>query len=222
MRPPRRPKSSPSRFWCRTDDRGPESGVTIRERLQAVIDAEAHAIGQIRVTDEMVDAVLTLGRAHPNGKVVVTGMGKAGLMAQKFAATLRATGTQAVYLHPGDAAHGDLGVLGQDDDLVAFSTSGKTSEVLEVIASAKRLGVSSVIGITAHPDSGIREHCTVVIDMGTIAEPCHLGLTPSASSAVMLAIGDALALALAELNGFAREGFGLRHRAGYLGSEATR
>jgi arabinose-5-phosphate isomerase len=147
-------------------------------------------------------------------------MGKAGHVARKFASTLCSTGTPASYVHPGEAGHGDLGLVGPEDCLVAFSTSGKTREVLEMLRLGRHLGLRTVIGVTSHPDSDLRVLSDIVIDMGPITEPCPHKLTPSASIAVMLAISDALALALMELKGFSREDFGLRHHGGYLGRAA--
>jgi arabinose-5-phosphate isomerase len=190
------------------------------QQMQAVLQAEADAIAAIRVTSAYPHAVRVLHAT--SGKIVTTGMGKAGLMARKFASTLCATGTAAVYVHPGDAAHGDAGVIARHDAVVAFSTSGKTTEVLETIATARRVGVQFVIGITSHPDSDLRHVCDLILDMGVIQEPCPVGLTPSASAAVMLAIGDAVALTLAQVKGLTRADFGRWHRAGYLGQEATR
>lgn len=191
--------------------------MTIRERLDTVLRAEAAAIAAIPVTPALEEAVRILIECR--GKVVTMGMGKAGLIARKCAATLSSTGTPATFLHPGEAAHGDLGVLTPEDVIIAFSTSGKTAEVLEALEAAQRLGVFAVIGITSHPDSRFRAFCSVVVEMGRIEEPCPLGLTPSASSAVMLAIGDALALAVMEATGFTRQEFGRRHRGGYLGAQ---
>jgi arabinose-5-phosphate isomerase len=190
--------------------------VTIRERIEHVLQAEAKAILSVNVTPAFETAAYLI--AGCRGKVVTMGMGKAGIVARKMAATFCATRTPSVYLHPGDAAHGDLGVIEPHDVMVAFSTSGKTVEVLEAIASAKRLGVSVVIGITAHPDA-FAGKCDVLLNMGVVEEPCPLGLAPSASSAAMLAIGDAIALSVMELKGVSRRDFGLRHRGGYLGSQ---
>jgi arabinose-5-phosphate isomerase len=199
--------------------------MTIIERIAFVLRAESVAIASVPITPEAADAVVML--ANCVGKIVTMGMGKAGLMAQKMAATLCSTGTSAVFLHPGEAMHGDLGVLCRDDVLVVFSTSGKTDEVLEALDAARVLGVRTVIGITSHPDGPIRERCDVVLEMGVIEEPCPVGLTPSASCAAMLAIGDALSLAVMEVKGMGsdyamRKGFGDRHRAGYLGAVAIR
>lgn len=123
-------------------------------------------------------------------------------------------------MHPGEAAHGDLGIIGPDDCLVAFSTSGKTREVLEMLELGRHIGLKTVIGVTSHPDSDLRRLSDIVLDMGIINEPCPHGLTPSASTAVMLAIGDAIALVLMELKGFSRHDYGRRHHGGYLGRAA--
>lgn len=194
------------------------SCVSIRAQIHEVMAAEARAILMVGITDEYETAVTWI--AGCAGKVVTTGMGKAGLMAQKFAATLCSTGTPAVFMHPGEASHGDLGVLKSDDVIVAFSTSGQTAEVLEALDAARILcgpSQSRVIGITSHPDSPLRSRCDVILDMGVITEPCPIGLTPSASTAVMLAIGDALALSVMTLKNISRADFGERHRGGYLG-----
>jgi arabinose-5-phosphate isomerase len=192
--------------------------MNVKQRMQAVIDAEAAAIKSIRITDAFEQAVLLL-KSCP-GKVLTTGIGKAGFIARKFAATLSSTATPAVFIHPAEAAHGDLGLVDRDDVLVAFSTSGKSREVLENLALSRHLGVTHIIGVTSHPDSELREHCEIVLDMGEIQEPCPLGLTPSASTAVMLAISDAIALALLEAKGVTREEYGMRHHGGYLGRVA--
>ncbi|MEM7264202.1 MAG: SIS domain-containing protein, partial [Planctomycetota bacterium] len=126
----------------------------------------------------------------------------------------------AIFVHPAEAAHGDLGLIERDDCIVALSTSGKTREVLEMIELGRHIGLSTVIGITSHPDSELRELSDVVVDMGPIEEPCPIGLTPSASIAAMLAITDAIALSLIERRGFTAHDFGLRHHGGYLGRKA--
>lgn len=192
--------------------------MTIVERLSFVLQAEAHAIASVAVTPAYEQAVRLL--AGCRGKVVTMGMGKAGIIARKMAATLCSTRTPAVFLHPGEAAHGDLGVIADGDVLVAFSTSGKTAEVFEAIDAARRLALCTAIGITSHPETAFRTRCDLVLEMGVIAEPCPLGLTPSASTAVMLAISDALALAVMELKRVDRTSFGRRHRGGYLGERS--
>ncbi|MEE4382825.1 MAG: SIS domain-containing protein, partial [Pseudomonadales bacterium] len=154
------------------------------------------------------------------GKILTTGIGKAGYMASKFAATLCSTATPAHFVHPAEAAHGDLGIVGPRDCIVAFSTSGKSREVLEMLELARHLGLETIIGVTSHPDSPLRELSDIVLDMGVIQEPCPIGLTPSASIAVMLAISDALALTLMEVKGVSKHDYGLRHHGGYLGRAA--
>jgi arabinose-5-phosphate isomerase len=190
----------------------------IKERMQAVLRAEAEAIAAINITDDFVRAVITLQACQ--GKVLTTGIGKAGYIAKKFAATLCSTATPADFIHPAEAAHGDLGLVSQNDVMVAFSTSGKSREVIEILELSRHLGVETIIGITSHPESDLRLQSDFVLDMGIIEEPCPLGLTPSASMAVMLAISDAIALALLEAKGVTREDYGLRHHGGYLGRAA--
>lgn len=190
----------------------------IKERMQAVLDAEAKAISAIDVTAEFERAVRSMQQCA--GKVVTTGIGKAGYIANKFAATLCSTATPAVFVHPAEAAHGDLGLVAPNDVMIAFSTSGKSREVIEILELSRHLGVAEIIGVTSHPESDLRNLADFVLDMGIIEEPCPLGLTPSASMAVMLAITDALALALLEQKGVTRADYGLRHHGGYLGRAA--
>ncbi|MES1261772.1 MAG: SIS domain-containing protein [Acidobacteriota bacterium] len=192
--------------------------MNIQDRVSAILRAEAEALNGIHVTPDFENAVLALRDC--TGKVLTSGMGKAGHVARKFASTLCSTGTPASYIHPGEAAHGDLGLVGPEDCIVVFSTSGKTREVLEMLRLGRHLGLRTVIGITSHPDSELRGLSDIVVDMGLIEEPCPHGLTPTASIVVMLAIGDALALTLMELKGFSRQDFGLRHHGGYLGKQA--
>jgi len=190
----------------------------IRDKIRRILDAEAAAISAVRVDDAYEQAVQALQRCE--GKVVTTGIGKAGYVAQKFAATLCSTGTPAVFIHPAEAAHGDLGLIDAHDVIIAFSTSGKTREVLELIELSRHLTQAVVIGITSHPETELRRLANIVLDMGVIEEPCPLGLTPSASMAVMSAIGDALALTLMEQKQVSRRAYGLRHHGGYLGHKA--
>ena len=190
----------------------------IKGRIETVLKAEANAINSIEVTEEFVKAVSVMQGC--TGKIITTGIGKAGHIANKFAATLCSTASQAQFLHPAEAAHGDLGAVSPGDILIAFSTSGKSREVIEILELSRHLGIETVIGITSHPDSELRKYSDVVIDMGEIEEACPLGLTPTSSMAVMLAISDALALALMEQNKVSREDYGLRHHGGYLGRAA--
>ncbi|MDP4640715.1 MAG: SIS domain-containing protein [Pseudomonadales bacterium] len=191
--------------------------VNVKERMAFIIEKEAEAINNINVTDDFEQA-LNLLLTCP-GKVITTGIGKAGYVANKFSATLSSTGTPAFFIHPAEAGHGDLGMVDPDDTIIAFSTSGKSIEVIEMLQNARHLGVSRVIGVTSHADSPLRGLSELILDMGSdIVEPCPLKVTPSASIAVMQAIGDALALTLMELKGFTTRDYGMRHHKGYLGS----
>ena len=192
--------------------------VDIKERMQAVLSAEAEAIAAVDLNDTFVEAVKLM--QHCQGKIVTTGIGKAGYVAARFAATLCSNATPAVFIHPAEAAHGDLGLVDQHDVMFAFSTSGKSREVVEILELSRHLGVAKIIGITSHPESALRNQADLVLDMGVIEEPCPLGLTPSASIAVMNAITDAVALALLEQKGVTREAYGLRHHGGYRGRAA--
>ena len=190
----------------------------VQAKVRYVLEREAAAIRAIRV-DATYEAAIDALRLC-TGKIVTTGMGKAGFLARKFAATLSSTGTPAVFVHPAEAAHGDLGLVDAHDVIIAFSTSGKTREVLELIELSRHLTQATVIGITSHPETELRRLADIVLDMGVIEEPCPLGLTPSASMAVMSAIGDALALTLMEQKQVSRRAYGLRHHGGYLGHKA--
>ena len=185
--------------------------------MRAIIAQEAAAVQAIQVNDAFEEAVNLLFNCQ--GKVVTTGIGKAGYIAHKFAATLSSTGTPAFFIHPAEAGHGDLGMLSDGDCIVAFSTSGKSNEVVEMLQIAQNLGTDSVIGVTSHTESPLRALSHVILDMGPdIEEPCPLKVTPSATIAVMLAISDALALTLMEMKSFTTDDYHARHHKGYLGS----
>ena len=155
----------------------------ILSRARAIINAEAEAIRTVPLDRSFIEAIDILIQCR--GKIITTGMGKAGIIASKMASTLCSTGTPASFLHPGEAAHGDLGLLAPGDVIIAFSTSGKTREIIEMLELAHHFGIDKIIGITSHPDSIIRTLSNVVINMGEITEPCSLGLTPTASTAAM-------------------------------------
>ncbi len=190
----------------------------IQQRAREVLTAMIASLEAIEITSEFAEAVGCLRNCK--GKVLTTGMGKAGHVARKFAATLCSTGTPAAYIHPGEAAHGDLGLIAEEDVIVAFSTSGKTREVIEMLELGRHLGLAKVIGITSHPDSALRYLAEVILDMGEIEEPGPLGLTLSSSILVMMALADTLALVLMEANDIDRNQYGLRHHGGYLGRQA--
>ena len=187
-------------------------------RARAVLAAEAEAIRAIPLDAHFLRAVRILQNCK--GKVITTGIGKVGIIAVKVATTLSSTGTPACFLHPGDAAHGDLGLVGKHDVMITFSNSGKTREVLETIGRAKRLNGMHLIAVTAYRNSPIARQSDVVLCIGKVKEPCPLGLTPSASTTAMLALGDALALVLMEKKKFTKADYAKFHHGGYLGKRA--
>jgi arabinose-5-phosphate isomerase len=155
------------------------------------------------------------------GHVIVTGMGKAGLIGRKIAATFNSTGTQAVDLHPVEALHGDLGMVQADDVVLALSNSGESDELVRLLSAMKDIGCSIVL-ITANPDSRAARSADVLIDMGRFEEACPLGLAPSASTTTMLGLGDALALTVLSEKDFRREHYARFHPAGALGRSLLR
>lgn len=189
--------------------------MSIKEQAQKIINQEISALQSLIVGDEFEEAVsLLIGL---NGKLVTTGIGKAGYIARKSASTFCTTGTPAVFLHPGDASHGDLGLLTKTDFLLAFSNSGKNREVLETAHFAKTLNIGKIISITSSKTSPLGEMSDIVLPLGKLQEACPLGFTPTSSTTAMLAISDALAIVLMEERGFSKEDFAIRHHGGYLG-----
>ena len=150
------------------------------------------------------------------GSVIVTGMGKAGLIGQKIAATLASTGTRSHFLHPAEAVHGDLGRVHQDDVVLALSQSGETEEVVRLLHPLGRCGVA-ILAITSHKTSTLGRAAKVTLELGPVQEACALGLAPTASTTAMLALGDALALVASRMRGFAPEDFARFHPGGDLG-----
>jgi arabinose-5-phosphate isomerase len=150
------------------------------------------------------------------GRIVVTGMGKSGHIGGKLAATLASTGTPAFFMHPGEASHGDMGMITRDDAVLALSNSGETDEILTIVPAIKRLGVP-LISFTGNASSSLARVATVHLDIGVPAEACPLNLAPTASTTAALAVGDALAVALLKARGFTEEDFARSHPAGALG-----
>jgi len=154
--------------------------------------------------------------AATKGRVIVTGMGKSGHIARKIAATLASTGTPAFFVHPGEASHGDLGMITRDDVVLALSYSGETDELLTILPLIKRQG-NPLIAMTGRPNSSLARAANAHLDVGVSAEACPLGLAPTASTTAALVMGDALAIALLEAHGFTAEDFAMSHPAGSLG-----
>jgi len=154
------------------------------------------------------------------GKVILAGLGKSGLIAQKIAATLTSTGTPSLFLHAGESSHGDLGIITGQDVVIAFSYSGETSEVLQMIGHMQAIGVP-LIAMTGKPDSTLAQAATVHLSIAVEKEACPLGLTPTASSTATLALGDALAMCLLEQRQFREDDFAVFHPGGSLGRKLT-
>ncbi|MDH5483864.1 MAG: KpsF/GutQ family sugar-phosphate isomerase [Gammaproteobacteria bacterium] len=182
----------------------------------AVIETEMAGIEQLksRIDDNFVKACELMLACE--GRVVITGMGKSGHIGNKMAATLASTGTPAFFVHPGEASHGDLGMITEKDVVIALSNSGETGEILTIVPIIKRLGVP-LISMTGKPASTLASEANINIDVGVEKEACPLGLAPTASTTVALVMGDALAVALLEARGFTENDFALSHPGGSLG-----
>lgn len=181
-----------------------------------VLELEAAEVrdAAARLDDAFAEAVELL--AGRRGRVIVSGVGKSGLIARKLAATLTSTGTPASYLHPVDSLHGDLGIVGRDDVAIVLSKSGDSDDLMGLLASLQRLQVP-IVAITGGRDSLLARAATVVLDAGVREEACPHDLAPTSSTTVALALGDALAVVLLGVNGFRREDFAALHPGGSLG-----
>jgi arabinose-5-phosphate isomerase len=181
-----------------------------------VVETEAEAVRGLlqAVGDDFVEACRLCLACR--GRIVVTGMGKSGHISGKIAATLASTGSPAFFVHPGEASHGDLGMITPDDVVLAVSNSGETPEIVLILPLIKRLGVP-LITLTGRPQSTLAREADVNLDVGVPKEACPLNLAPTASTTATLAMGDALAVALLELRGFTEEDFALSHPGGSLG-----
>lgn len=189
---------------------------TFREQALAVLRIEAEAIQQLeQFLNDDFERACQLILQNP-GKVIVSGIGKSGHIANKIAATLASTGTPAFFVHPGEASHGDLGMLSSGDVVIAISNSGETSELLTIVPVIKRMGIT-LIAMTGKPDSTLARLADVHICVSVPQEACPLGLAPTASTTATLAMGDALAVAVLDARGFSADDFALSHPGGSLG-----
>jgi arabinose-5-phosphate isomerase len=191
------------------------------ETAKRVLRVESEAIASLidRLDARFEKAVELLHDCK--GRVVVTGLGKSGLVGRKIAATFSSTGTPALFLHTGEALHGDLGMLTAGDVLLAISSSGETAELIELLETVKRLGVP-LLALTANPKSTLARASDIVLDIAVKEEACSLNLAPTASTAAAMAMGDALAIALLERRGFKTEDFAALHPGGRLGNKLRR
>ncbi len=188
----------------------------VSQLAQAVIETELEAIEQLRqrIDDAFVQAVETM--LHCEGRIVVLGMGKSGHIGHKIAATLASTGSPAFFVHPGEASHGDLGMITGKDVVLAISNSGETDEILTILPIIKRLKVP-LVAMTGNSQSRLAKEADFHLDVSVEKEACPLGLAPTASTTATLVMGDALAIALLESRGFTQEDFALSHPGGRLG-----
>jgi arabinose-5-phosphate isomerase len=187
-----------------------EALLALAERLEGPMEANF---------ERAVEFILQCGQTR--GRVVVTGMGKSGIIAQKIAATLSSTGSPALFLHPAEAVHGDLGMLARGDVVIALSASGETEEILRLLVNIKRIG-DALISFSCNMESTLAQTSDVALDCSVPGEACGLGLAPTASTTAMLALGDALAIAVSIRKGFRAEDFAELHPGGKLGKRLAR
>lgn len=194
----------------------PPDSETLLARARATFDIEADAVRGLktRIGAGFVEAVRRI--LEVRGRVVVMGMGKSGHVGRKIAATLASTGTPAMFVHPAEASHGDLGMIQAVDLVIAISNSGESNELAAILPVVKRQGVP-LIAITGGPDSMLARHADIVLDSGVEKEACPLNLAPTASTTAQMAMGDALAVALLDARGFGAEDFARSHPGGALG-----
>ncbi len=191
------------------------------ELARRVLTIEARAIEKLieRLDENFARAVELVSNCQ--GRVVVTGMGKSGIICRKIAATLNSTGTPSVFLHPAEALHGDLGMVVKDDAVVAVSNSGETEELVQLLETLKRLRVP-LLSLLGRTRSTLGNASDVVLDVSVDEEACPMGLAPTASTTALLALGDALAMAVLEKKGFTTEDFAVLHPRGQLGFKLRR
>ena len=188
----------------------------ILEEARKVIDIEIEALQGLRCRlDQSFEQAIDL-LYNCQGRVVVSGLGKSGLIGRKIASTFASTGTPAVFLHPSEGVHGDLGIIKRDDVVILISNSGETEETLQIIPTLRRIDVK-LIALTGRTSSTLCEYADVVINIGVEREACPNNLAPTASTTVMLALGDALAIVLLKKKGFNHEDFAFLHPGGSIG-----
>ena len=192
----------------------------ITQTGKTILEQEARAIQQIaeRLDNSFSDAVLLL--ASCKGKIIISGMGKSGIIAQKIAATMASTGSTALFLHPADAAHGDLGIVSQDDVVICLSKSGTTEELNFIIPALKQIG-ATIIAMTGNKRSFLAQNANITLDTDIEKEACPYDLAPTTSTTAMLAMGDALAISLMQQKNFTQRDFALTHPKGSLGRRLT-
>jgi arabinose-5-phosphate isomerase len=197
---------------------GPQADIASAERVLRLESEALQALAR-SLDRRFVATIDTL--AAVKGRVVVTGMGKSGHVARKIAATLASVGTPALYVHPAEASHGDMGMITAEDAILALSNSGETAELADLLSYARRFSIP-LIGVTANEASSLGEAATVTLVLPSAAEACPLGLAPTTSTTMMIALGDAVAVALLERKGFTSQDFQVLHPGGKLGRRLLR
>ncbi len=195
----------------------------IQSKIKDLVAKEIEAIQNIPIDGVVQKAVeLIYQQVHQNkGKVVVSGMGKAGQIGVNISTTLSSTGTPSIFLHPSESQHGDLGMVQENDVMFLISNSGKTREIIELETLVKRLYPNiKIIGLTGNPDGDLAQFSDVCLLTGNPKEICPLGLTPTTSTTVMTVTGDVLVVLMMEKIGFTKQEYAKRHHSGYLGSKA--
>lgn len=199
--------------------------MNIEESMRQILEAESKAIANIPVTDQYEKAVNAIIEHVHNrgGKLVTSGMGKAGQIAMNIATTFCSTGTPAVNLHPSEAQHGDLGILQPNDIMLLISNSGKTREIIDLVALAHNLYPQvPLIVITGNEDSELARIADITLSTGGTPEVCPLGLTPTTSTTMMTVIGDVLVVNVMRITEFTKAQYALRHHGGYLGDKSRK
>lgn len=196
----------------------------IKKLMHEILEAESRAVAQIPVRGDDYRKAVDLIVEHVarrGGKLITSGMGKAGQIAMNIATTFASTGTPAVFLHPSEAQHGDLGIMQPDDLMLLISNSGKTREIVELVGLARRMNPTvPLIVITGKPESELAREADALLPTGDAPEVCPLGLTPTTSTTMMTVIGDILVVAVMKAIGFTAAQYAMRHHGGYLGGKA--
>lgn len=197
--------------------------VNIKQTMQDILDAESRAVANIPVTDGYEKAINLIVDMvwNKKGKLITSGMGKAGQIAMNISTTFASTGIPSVFLHPSEAQHGDLGIMQEDDIMLLLSNSGKTREIIELVALAKNMNPTlPIIVITGNKESELASIADVTLWTGNSPEVCPLGLTPTTSTTLMTVIGDVLVVGSMKTTGFTKEMYAMRHHGGYLGKKS--
>ncbi len=190
------------------------------DKLSAIrtIDSEIETLESLKESLDSVSLTAALDfMQNSKGRIIITGIGKSGHIAQKIAASLASTGTPSFFVHPAEASHGDLGMITEDDVVIAISNSGESKELIDILNYCKRFGIK-LIAITKNPDSSLGKACDIVLKLPNHSEACPLGLAPTSSTTATLVLGDILTVGMIERKGFSKEDFNDRHPGGKLGA----